>query len=115
VKSGGVGTAKPLKYPKQKTAGREKGGKWTSESPPFSILGVERVEHTKEHSASRSQRKEVLSLLSSPVDHEARHEDIRHKRHPETGGWLFKTKSYQEWLQGSATVLWCHGTCKPNI
>ncbi|KAF8536164.1 hypothetical protein BDD12DRAFT_852256 [Trichophaea hybrida] len=87
VKSGGVETAKHQKYPKK--AGRERREKWTT---------------------SRSQRKEVLRLLSSPVNHEAIHEDIRDKRHPDTGGWLFSTRSYQEWLQGSASVLWCYGT-----
>jgi hypothetical protein len=51
----------------------------------------------------------VLGLLSSAVDHEARHEDIRDKREDNTGSWIFETEQFKRWLDGPDSVLWCYG------
>ncbi|KAF8245541.1 hypothetical protein K440DRAFT_587008, partial [Wilcoxina mikolae CBS 423.85] len=68
-----------------------------------------RAEEDRKIQQSVDHRKKVLKFLSSAVDHEARHKDIRDKRHENTGRWFFQKDAYQQWLKGPDFVLWCHG------
>ncbi|KAF8248484.1 hypothetical protein K440DRAFT_660797 [Wilcoxina mikolae CBS 423.85] len=68
-----------------------------------------RAEQERRDEQKNTHGMEVLELLSSALDHEARHEDIREKRQDNTGNWVFETEQFKRWLQGSDSLLWCHG------
>lgn len=54
-----------------------------------------------------AQDLELLDWLSS--DRRGRHHEVRSRRTPHTGQWVFNTPAFQNWLDGSRKLLWLVG------
>ncbi|KAB8300991.1 hypothetical protein EYC80_002915 [Monilinia laxa] len=51
----------------------------------------------------------VLNWLSE-IDCHSKQREILSQRQDGTGGWLFESQEYQDWLHGKGKLLWCSGS-----
>jgi hypothetical protein len=72
-------------------------------------LSVSRGAHLVTLKIQQEKENEKILHSLSDMDFNKKQIDIRDKRLPGTGQWIFKDEKFEEWWNGDTSMLWCPG------
>jgi hypothetical protein len=72
------------------------------------LLHITYLQTKISHGQDEQERNAILDWLS-PVDYAPQQSDFISRRQPKTGQWFLDSPEYNNWLQTTNSVLYCHG------